>query len=198
MCPKKIDLQDFILAESKLLRELVERSEKLLQVYSAERLAQSPKEGAWSAGQVYQHINLTNSYYYHRLLKHLHQPGTKVSAPKTVQFSFVARMLIDFVDPHSGRMDYKIPTFGFLKPDKASDSGDKGSPVQAMEQFIEESLDLKEKLELLPQADLSRKTIKTFAPFVKINIPEALRYINRHTLRHIEQAERAMSSLESS
>ncbi len=179
-----------------LLQDLQDKTEIVLQQAYAWKIVdwkvlnQKPANAGWSAAECLQHLILYDNYYLPHIQKALH-PKNHWKSLDTVYKSTIAGNYFanSMLPKESGEVKKmkspktKVPIASALQPD-------------VLEQFIQQQLILKEIFTQADKYDINKTVVPvSILPFIKINIGDALRFVVQHTMRHIEQAKKAMQPI---
>lgn len=154
----------------------------------AEEFNRKPSETAWSAGECVVHLNKIAKGYLPVFEAAVAEGGPAGSPP--FRYGWVARRFIEAVRPGSR----PIPTGGAMKPPPVEGLRSDVDPERAVARFVD---DIDRYLAVIRQSDgLDLAAVKVRSPFLpvlRLPLGAMLEAMGLHSLRHVQQAERAVA-----
>lgn len=162
--------------------------QETFQLLETTLLAQRPELMEWSVLECVDHLNLTHDYYWPRLEQALAAPvlSTAISANNdTYKPSFWGRIYMHF----AFNPKYSFPTADEITPALTPS-------VEVLAVYLSKQSALLTLLADVQQVDW-RKTAVSIERGVKFNLGDCLRILVYHDRLHLNQAQRALTSLQS-
>ncbi len=169
--------------------EAQRRLHALVDAIDDDAFNRKPTPKSWSAGECVVHLNQIAKGNLPIFEDAVSRPQPRSSGPFT--YNWFARKFIDAVRPGSR----PIPTGGAMKPPPSSDARqsavDRARAVERFDADIDRYLAVIEASEGMDLAAV--KVHSAFLPLVKLPLGAFIEAMGLHSVRHVEQAERAAS-----
>jgi hypothetical protein len=165
------------------IEAITRQTDTLLDPLDDEQFNWSPRPGAWSIGQCFDHLNVVNAVYFkgiHDAVAAARQAGLKRSGP--IRSSLSGRLFIWSVEPPS-RMRVRAPST--VRP------ADRRHKAEVWPEFVRFHAHLRIFLQDCADVDLNRARFPN--PFVRgvpMRAGTALKALTAHDRRHVWQATR--------
>ena len=147
-----------------------------------------PTPKSWSAGECVVHLNKMAKGYLPVFEEVVAQPQPQATGP--FRYGWVSRKFIDAVRPGSR----PIPTGGAMKPSASDDAHQSGvDRERALARFDQDVDRYLAVIEASEGMDLARIKVRSpFLPILKLPLGAFIEAMGVHSIRHVEQAERAV------
>lgn len=175
--------------KSALLKELTDITEQVLReaenlkAISVEQLNKKPAPESWSALECLEHLNRYGNFY----IPEINQRLSK--AQKSPKDSFSTGWLGNYF-AKSMKPDAKP-----MKTFKSMDPSDSNVDLSVLDTFIKQQQDFLDILKRCKDYNLTKvKTSISISKWLKLRLGDTLRVVIYHNQRHMQQAQRALSS----
>lgn len=176
---------------SKMLSKIegIEKSiEKNFYYLESEDLRYKPNAKSWDIIEVFEHLNIVNTYY----LKVLGRGWEKAQEAKKDSFklSWIGKKMVKSMEPKNGKRPFKMKTFKKSDPLKLQkERGSKLIDQIVFQDFMEQLKQFKILLQKHESKDLQSIKVKSLIPIIGLRGGDALAFIVAHMERHLLQAE---------
>lgn len=156
-----------------------------------EQLSWKPALDRWSIIECLQHLNLAERFYIRSIQHKVDALGLIQMAPadQLIKSDWVGKMLLFAVNP---AVKMKLPAPGIIRPRPVADL----MPADVLKQFLELQTLLHTLLAKAVYMDWNQEKVMTlFGNWFKIRLGDAVRMLVLHSERHIGQAMRVKSEI---
>lgn len=149
-----------------------------------------PNPKKWSAAECITHLNLTQEIYVPQMLVVIENKDKYPPAKNEFNHSWIGRMAYRAMQPKENNViSFKMKTFSKFQP--ADETLEKDA---ILDTFIKYQMDMLEVITGLGDIDPEKPKINSaLGPIFKMGIGDALRFMIAHNMRHILQAQNALS-----
>lgn len=153
-------------------------------------LLRRPAPKSWSAADCFVHLLKANTFY----LDGIEAALSGQVPPPQEEFSsgFFGKLFLGFVEPQAdgSAPRQKVPAPGSIQPES-----DVEDPKAVIEKFIAQQERFLELVKQAEQADLKKVKVKSLVGnIIRFRLGDALQLVSWHTIRHLDQATRAVLS----
>lgn len=154
----------------------------------ARELSQQPAEGAWSAAQCLEHLNIYGRYYL-PLFRKAVEKGRKNGKGGSADFhsGWLGAWFTKLIKPkQGGALKSKLKAASHAMPGNSD-------PHAVLAEFIDQQEELLQLLQAATSVDLNKNRIPiSIAPVIRLKLGDTLQFLVAHIHRHMLQAERAV------
>ena len=168
-------------------QENMEATNALLQL-PATSLNQRPQQGAWSALECLEHLNLYGDYYLPEIEQRMLQAPTTASA-QHFKAGWLGNYFVNLIQLKNGAIGKPMKAVKEMTPEPSA------LGMQVLDRFLKQQQHLLGLLDQAEQCDLTRiKTNISLTKLVKLRLGDTLRFLVYHNQRHVVQAQRAVQA----
>lgn len=166
----------------------IERTRRDFLQASEDDLLRKPAPKSWSAAECFVHMLKANKFY----LDNIETAFAAELPPPQENFSSgrVGKLFLSFVEPQAdgGRPKQKVPAPGAIQP-----SSDVEDPKAVIEKFLAQQERFLGLVKQAETADLKKVRVKSLlGNIVRFRLGDALQLVSWHSIRHLDQATRAV------
>jgi hypothetical protein len=180
--------------QSALIAELLEvthkviESAKLLKTHDQMLLATPPTEGAWSALQCVEHLNLYGDFYLHEIERRIIASQKLVQPPQGFTSGWLGGWFVEQMKPSPTMKPMKAPR------DKVVDATQVSH--QAIDRFLRQQDRMQALLLQARNTDLNKvRTSISISRIIQLKLGDTFAVVVYHNQRHLAQAQNAVNAL---
>ncbi|MEM6299134.1 MAG: DinB family protein [Bacteroidota bacterium] len=156
-------------------------------------LLRKPAPKSWSAAECFVHLIKTNRHYLREMRKELNLASRDPRPNATYKHGFIGGKLLSGVGPGK---DGDQPSWKGSAPKsiKPQSSDPEINPQEVIDSLIKQYTLLLELIEQARELNLEKVRVKSLlGNIVRLKLGDAFRLLDLHTIRHLDQAKRAIA-----